>query len=130
MSSNGGSRQVFGQTMHRKNTKYGSKNASNYQRQFGGTRGSMSFHRDATEASSKGNDQQLLISEIRVRKDEMMHQVESSFGLQRFVHEENQKHSVASKRGWLYNMIQTMVRFLSGTLSFKLSAWLLNVALL
>jgi hypothetical protein len=106
---------VFGQTMHRKNNKYGSKNTSNYQRLFGGARGSMSIHRDATEASSKGNEKQLLFNEIRARKDEMMHQVEASFGLQRFVYEENQSSSVLSKRGWLYNMIQTTVRIISGS---------------
>lgn len=104
MSSNGGPRQVFGQTMHRKNAKYGSKNSSNYQRQFGGTKG-------ATDVSSKGNDPQLVFNDYRARKEEMMHQVESSFGLQRFVYEENQSSGEISKRGWLYNMIQTTVSF-------------------
>ena len=114
MSSNGGPRQVFGQTMHRKDGKYGSKNASKYQRQFGGTKGSFSVHRngESADASSVEKDQQLLYNQIRIRKNEIMHQVESTFGLQRFVYEENQ--SDTSKRGWLYNMIQTTVRIFSG----------------
>jgi hypothetical protein len=119
MSSNGVPRQVFGQTMHRKNDKYGSQTTSNYQRQFGGTKKPTSIRRigDSTEASLSTESDQQLFNQTRVRKNEMMHQVESSFGLQRFVYEENQSHKVASKRGWLYNMIQTTVCLLSGSWS-------------
>lgn len=112
MSSNGGPRQVFGQTMQRTNTKYGFKKASNFQRQFGDTRGSMPIQSDATRDSSKITDRQLLFNDIRARKNEMMHQVESAFGVQPFIYEENSSDSVTSKRGWLYNMTQTTVCFL------------------
>jgi hypothetical protein len=98
------SRQVFGQTMHKK--KGGGR--SNYQRQFGGSskQNPSTVYRsgDGDDAADKASK----AAEFRRKKLETAKQVEISFGLERFVLEDNQQK--ASRRGWLYNLIPTSVR--------------------
>jgi hypothetical protein len=127
MSSKGSQppRHAFGQTMYRKKNGYESRNTntSNYQLQFGGNKSKNTVYRPGdsstaedliddrtTTASNRDGYQERLKNQYRARKNEMTQQVELSFGLQQFVYEENQSNVTTTKRGWLYNMIQTTVR--------------------
>jgi hypothetical protein len=118
-------RHAFGQTMYRKKNGYGSRNTntSNYQHQFGGNKSKNTAYRPGdsstaedsnddrmTTASNRDGYQERLKNQYRARKNEMTQQVELSFGLQQFMYEENQSNVTTTKRGWLYNMIQTTVR--------------------
>lgn len=109
------SRPVFGQTVQKK--KGGGGGRSSYQRQLGGRGGGNSSKStnssntvyqsgDKDEAAEKAAQ----VAEFRRKKLETAKQVETSFGLERFVLEENQQK--ATRRGWLYNLIPTAVRTL------------------
>lgn len=111
------SRQVFGQTMHKKKGRGGG--GSNYQRQFGGksTGNPSTVYRsgggdgDGTEDGAA--EKAAKLAEFRAKKLETAKQVETSFGLERFALEDNNNQQRASRRGWLYNLVPTTVRVAS-----------------
>lgn len=111
--------QVFGQTMHRKKKGRGA-GRSNYQRQFGGGGGGGKTSYQSNPAtvyrSGDGNIQQgdnktksESAAEHRRQKLETAKQVEAEFGVQKFVLADHQQ--TAERRGWLYNLVPTTVRF-------------------
>ena len=123
----GAPRQVFGQTMHSKRKGGGGGGRSNYQRQFGGGRGrgrgggrGLSSNPATVYRSGENNNNQLDSSdktksesaaEYRRQKLETSKQVETDFGIERFVLLDHQQ--TAERRGWLYNLVPTTVRIVS-----------------
>lgn len=101
MAPGGGSRQVFGQTMHK-------KKASRYQRQFGGGAGNKSS--SATVYRAAVDDEETR-AQYRRRKQAAGEVNDEEFGLERFA-VGGEGTGRRQRRGWLYNMISTTVSVL------------------
>ena len=113
--------------MHSKRKGGGGGGSSNYQRQFGGGRGrgrgggrGLSSNPATVYRSGENNNNQLDSSdktksesaaEYRRQKLETSKQVETDFGIERFVLLDHQQ--TAERRGWLYNLVPTTVRIVS-----------------
>ena len=98
----GGSRQVFGQTMRKK-----SSSSSRYQRQFGN---SATVYRAATE-QSEAERKAAMIAERRRKKQIASKEVEKAFRMETFglIGAPIDNEMSGSRRGWLYNVLPTTV---------------------
>ena len=78
---------------------------SNYQRQFGGGGGNRGDNSNNYDSSDRTKNDSA--AEYRRQKIETAKQVETDFGIERFVLLDNQQS--AERRGWLYNLVPTTV---------------------
>ena len=100
----GGSRQVFGQTMRKKNS-----SSSRYQRQFGNN---STVYRAAKEESESERQAAFLAERKRLKQVASL-QVEKDFGMEVFGLDDSMavdEGPGASRRGWLYNVLPATVR--------------------
>ena len=117
MSSNGGPRKVFGQTMHRKGGR------TNYQRQFGGGGGRAKsiYINDSRNEESEAARQ----AARRRLRQEQGEAIDAKFGYHRLEDKamlaggsDNKNDEViVERRGWLFHMLPTTVRKIKASCS-------------
>ena len=104
------SRQVFGQTMRKKNEGNRGGGASRYQRQFGGGKNSGAV------MSSRTSDADEASKALRRRQKQAKGEaIDEAFGMEKFTVSASSTAGKAmqgrrQRRGWLYNMMATTVR--------------------
>lgn len=111
MSSNGGPRKVFGQTMHRK------PGRSNYQRQFGGGGGGRTSYNKTSYDESRNEESEAAKQAARRRvRQEQGEAIDANFGYNRLedkamlADNDKKQQDVVERRGWLFHMLPTTVR--------------------
>ena len=113
-----GSRRVFGQAMGKPKGRSG----SNYQRQFGGGGSSHSKIAPASDSNNNNNNNNqkstedvnaILAAKRRIRQQKA-EAIDEKFGYETFAFQNtngSESRDVRERRGWLFNMIPTTVRF-------------------
>lgn len=106
-SNNNGSGRVFGQAM--KKSSKGGSSSSNYQRQFGGGKGTHSRLASSADESQLSEDQlraQMRAKMRRIRQAQG-EELDVKFGYAPFNHKTATTPN-ETRRGWLFNMLPTV----------------------
>ena len=111
-----GSRRVFGQAMGKSKRGGGGSSSSSYQRQFGG--GSKAKISPAGGGGNGDNtttdDANAILAAKRRIRQEKAEQIDEKFGYETFAFQNTNgvgSREVRERRGWLFNMLATTVRW-------------------